>query len=340
MVSFDQVFLSDNPDVNPNLSTKQVIPPETEGHHNYQKDFPSDAPAPNNSVEAGKRSRQASLHTIRDPPHLLAPALTPDGHAVSRSSSQASVRSETPEINFSRPGSTVPANAEIRSILHKPSLYAVSPGTKSTHHASVSTNAPQRPEKAVSFDATPDPPLLMVPEHEMPDITRTDSQASTLQDYDDRLTTRTNSDVKTLPPTRSQMSSLYPVSPRTKPQPRNDQRRSTAGTRFDDRAKLDRNFSDASELPQRSYATLMKQFIDHPSRFIREEIDSEGESLRRGVHFKHFFRLVWHSSCMVSKYLNFLWPFVPIAIIIVSFYCDLYSWRHKLIYSTVPDTQT
>ncbi|KAF2840092.1 hypothetical protein M501DRAFT_952066 [Patellaria atrata CBS 101060] len=45
-------------------------------------------------------------------------------------------------------------------------------------------------------------------------------------------------------------------------------------------------------------------------------IHPDGESGRSGFDAKHFLQVAWRSSNIVSKYVNFLWPFVPIAIIL------------------------
>ncbi|KXJ93961.1 Sodium/calcium exchanger protein-domain-containing protein [Microdochium bolleyi] len=42
----------------------------------------------------------------------------------------------------------------------------------------------------------------------------------------------------------------------------------------------------------------------------------EGESGRSGFHPRHFFHVLWLSSCTVSSWVNVLWPFVPIAIVL------------------------
>ncbi|KAL8968692.1 MAG: hypothetical protein Q9197_004741 [Variospora fuerteventurae] len=49
--------------------------------------------------------------------------------------------------------------------------------------------------------------------------------------------------------------------------------------------------------------------------FLRGEIAHEGESGRRGFHPRHFIAVSYKSSNIVSQYVNFLWPFVPLAII-------------------------
>ncbi len=46
------------------------------------------------------------------------------------------------------------------------------------------------------------------------------------------------------------------------------------------------------------------------------DVAVEGESGRKGFHPMQFLQITWKSSCTVSKYVNILWPFVPIAIIL------------------------
>ena len=46
------------------------------------------------------------------------------------------------------------------------------------------------------------------------------------------------------------------------------------------------------------------------------DVAAEGESGRKGFQAREFFQITWRSSCTVSKYVNVLWPFVPIAIIL------------------------
>ena len=45
-------------------------------------------------------------------------------------------------------------------------------------------------------------------------------------------------------------------------------------------------------------------------------IHPDGESGRSGFHLSHFFHVLWLSSNKVSMAVNFLWPFVPVAIIL------------------------
>jgi len=40
----------------------------------------------------------------------------------------------------------------------------------------------------------------------------------------------------------------------------------------------------------------------------------DGESGRRGIHPLKFLRICFRSSCTLSKFVNFLWPFVPVAL--------------------------
>lgn len=46
------------------------------------------------------------------------------------------------------------------------------------------------------------------------------------------------------------------------------------------------------------------------------DVASEGESGRSGFNPRHFLRITWRSSCTASKYVNVLWPFVPLAIVL------------------------
>jgi len=47
-------------------------------------------------------------------------------------------------------------------------------------------------------------------------------------------------------------------------------------------------------------------------------IRSDGESGRRGVHPLKVVSICFRSSCTLSKYVNLLWPFVPVALALVS----------------------
>ena len=47
---------------------------------------------------------------------------------------------------------------------------------------------------------------------------------------------------------------------------------------------------------------------------IPRHIHEQGESGRSGIHPIHFFTVCWRSSNTVSKWVNVLWPFVPVAI--------------------------
>ncbi|KAK5940776.1 hypothetical protein PMZ80_007193 [Knufia obscura] len=58
-------------------------------------------------------------------------------------------------------------------------------------------------------------------------------------------------------------------------------------------------------------------------------VNQEGESGRSGFHPFHFFHVAWHNANNVSKWLNILWPFVPVAI------ASHWAWkdRHATIFS-------
>ncbi|KAL3424714.1 vacuolar calcium ion transporter (calcium/proton exchanger) [Phlyctema vagabunda] len=65
---------------------------------------------------------------------------------------------------------------------------------------------------------------------------------------------------------------------------------------------------DSSGQPTEGHA-LLPDFIPH-------SIHPDGESNRSGFHPVHFFQVLWKSSNQVSMYVNLLWPFVPVAIIL------------------------
>lgn len=46
------------------------------------------------------------------------------------------------------------------------------------------------------------------------------------------------------------------------------------------------------------------------------DVAHEGESGRSGFHIRHFLRVLWLSSCDVSKWVNILWPFVILAFVL------------------------
>lgn len=46
------------------------------------------------------------------------------------------------------------------------------------------------------------------------------------------------------------------------------------------------------------------------------DIAHEGESGRSGFHIRHFLHVLWLSSCNVSKWVNVLWPFVFVALVL------------------------
>ncbi|ORY60002.1 uncharacterized protein BCR38DRAFT_526581 [Pseudomassariella vexata] len=57
----------------------------------------------------------------------------------------------------------------------------------------------------------------------------------------------------------------------------------------------------------------------------------EGESGRSGFHPRHFFQVLWRSSCTVSMLVNVLWPFVPLAIIL-HFVTKAHLWIFAMSY--------
>lgn len=49
---------------------------------------------------------------------------------------------------------------------------------------------------------------------------------------------------------------------------------------------------------------------------LPEHIHPDGESGRSGFHAGHFFNVSWRSGSNAAKYVNLLWPFVPVAIVL------------------------
>ncbi|KAF5002412.1 hypothetical protein FGRMN_424 [Fusarium graminum] len=66
-------------------------------------------------------------------------------------------------------------------------------------------------------------------------------------------------------------------------------------------------------------------------------ISHEGESGRSGFHPRHFLTVLWRSSCTASKWVNVLWPFVPVAIIL-QFFPGLHLWKFVIAYIAVIPT--
>ena len=83
----------------------------------------------------------------------------------------------------------------------------------------------------------------------------------------------------------------------------------------------DHNSSRASE-----YTTLLPATLRH-----RVTIAHEGESGRSGFHPRHFFHVLWLSSCTVSKWVNVLWPFVPVAFLL-HFLTRAHLWTFAVSY--------
>ncbi len=80
---------------------------------------------------------------------------------------------------------------------------------------------------------------------------------------------------------------------------------------------------DSAEAPNESQPLL-------PS-FLPTSIHADGESGRRGFHPAHFFSVLWQSSSQVSKAVNLLWPFVPLAII-MHYATNLHLWIFAISY--------
>ncbi|KAH8762680.1 Sodium/calcium exchanger protein-domain-containing protein [Diaporthe sp. PMI_573] len=74
------------------------------------------------------------------------------------------------------------------------------------------------------------------------------------------------------------------------------------------------------------YTTLLPATLRH-----RVTIAHEGESGRTGFHPRHFFHVLWLSSCTVSKWVNVLWPFVPVAFLLY-FLTRAHLWTFAVSY--------
>lgn len=70
---------------------------------------------------------------------------------------------------------------------------------------------------------------------------------------------------------------------------------------------------------------------------ISSHIAHEGESGRSGFHPRHFLTVLWRSSCTASKWVNILWPIVPVAIIL-QFFPGLHLWKFATAYVAVIPT--
>ncbi|KAF5518679.1 Vacuolar calcium ion transporter [Colletotrichum aenigma] len=67
---------------------------------------------------------------------------------------------------------------------------------------------------------------------------------------------------------------------------------------------------------------------------ISSRIAHEGESGRSGFHLRHFLIVLWRSSCTASMLVNFLWPIVPIAIVL-NCLPGLHLWKFATAYVAV-----
>jgi Ca2+:H+ antiporter len=65
---------------------------------------------------------------------------------------------------------------------------------------------------------------------------------------------------------------------------------------------------------------------------VNSRIHPDGESGRSGFHPIHFLRVLWLSSNKVSKYVNVLWPFVPLAIVLHYVFPALHTWIFATTY--------
>lgn len=57
---------------------------------------------------------------------------------------------------------------------------------------------------------------------------------------------------------------------------------------------------------------------NHNGHKVTRGIHPDGESGRSGIHPIKFFSICFNSNSVVSKWVNVLWPMVPVAIALVS----------------------
>lgn len=72
--------------------------------------------------------------------------------------------------------------------------------------------------------------------------------------------------------------------------------------------------------------------FNHNGHKITPGVKPEGESGRRGIHPLHFFKIIWRSSCTASKWVNLLWPFVIVAMVLHWGQPDLHVWIFSMSY--------
>ncbi|KAF2666092.1 putative vacuolar cation/proton exchanger 2 [Microthyrium microscopicum] len=63
-----------------------------------------------------------------------------------------------------------------------------------------------------------------------------------------------------------------------------------------------------------------------------KQVRPKGESGRSGFHPWHFVRICFNSSCTLSKGVNILWPFVPVAFALAGFSMQPYLWNFIIPY--------
>src|ERR1700760_962326 len=70
--------------------------------------------------------------------------------------------------------------------------------------------------------------------------------------------------------------------------------------------------------PEHDNSQILPIHNANASRVSRRlRIQPEGESGRRGIHPTTFLTICFRSSCTLSKFVNCLWPFVPVALAMV-----------------------
>ena len=90
-------------------------------------------------------------------------------------------------------------------------------------------------------------------------------------------------------------------------------------------------------VPSQNFKHSLPKY-NHNGHAVTKHIHPDGESGRKGVHPLHFLRICFRSSCTTSKYVNYLWPFVPPAIALHFARPDLFNWIFALNYIAIVPT--
>lgn len=86
------------------------------------------------------------------------------------------------------------------------------------------------------------------------------------------------------------------------------------------------NEPKGEEQGQAGQNRCLRPGYNHNGHRLTQGIQPDGESGRSGFHPLQFLKIVWRSSCTASKWVNLLWPFVPVAMALFWGRPDLQLW--------------